>query len=307
MIPETNRTDASHVLYLLPVWIFVVFLSGCSVDRPSALTEVSVNDREIVQMPGTPEPRLRSTENVIAPSRIIEKLEKFRSENPKATMDELADFGNMLLPTEGFNFFIDLEKAVAGAIERKEAVPSNGDGPGYSVTFKLNFDLVGGGTKVMSITAPAEPVCCCGFHYTPFPVTSITKDRMTVVVGGEQLEIKRDEFLPVDLENTLFENSTKIRSWQTPYEGRPYGISDDGRKLYFSVKSFDGLLLEINEKGSIRFVPKTTGSILSEGKDINQRPAPKVGEILYKSGEYGLMEYNTFGITLYVEFPYVCS
>lgn len=305
MVYTTTRISTS---YFSLVWILAAFLSACSMDRtPASSSADSVNSKEVVRMTATPEKEPSHSENTIEPSQITEKLEKFMSDNPKATLSEVADFGNHLLPTEGFDFLIDLEKIVGQVLDSKKAVPSDDNELGYSVSFELGLKTVSAGMKSFNITAPAEPVCCCGFHFTPFPVTSITKDRMTLVVDGRQVEIKRDDLLPADLENVLVKNSKEVRSWQVPYEGKPYGISDDGRNLYIAVGSIEGLLLEINEKGEIKFVANSDKKIVADGIDANKQPPAKIGEIIHRSGEYGLMEYKTLSHTFYVEFPYVCS
>jgi hypothetical protein len=132
---------------------------------------------------------------------------------------------------------------------------------------------------------------------------------MTVVIDGKPTAVKRTKDFPAVQEYILYEDENaprKVRSWEAPFETYPYGLSADGTAVYFET-GIGELLLEISADGCLRFVTKNSPGIITKKEDLREQPAPKVGEILYKSGELGLYKYIIAGKAFFLEFPYICT
>jgi hypothetical protein len=245
----------------------------------------------------------------INPSSIINDLEKKKNDTPNITTDEIVVYGNKLIKEKGFNFHIDLADLVEKKAEAKETdVISDKDESFPLISFPHSLTLVDGTKKTFWLIAPQEAHCCCGYHYSDFPVTKITDEQMTVVVNNQTYDIKRTKEISISQEHILIDSKTMkkaIRKWQVPYETYPYGISEDGTKLYIDLE--DDILLEISENGDIQFVSKNSPKIITKGIDLNKHPTPKVGEILQKSGELGYMKFTSGSKSFIVEFPYICT
>lgn len=240
---------------------------------------------------------------------ILREIANYKRSKQSASTQEIADHANGLLPKYGFEYELDLERIITRKTKQRQTTPTKkpGDDSEY---VKLDLDVVStdGAKKKLAVVAPAESSCCCGYYYTPIPVTKITPKQLTVVIDAQEIVIARPKEIPVVQEYIFGKEQaklTKLRSWEVPYETYPYGVSTDGKKLYVKTE-FDDLLLEIAETGDLRFVPTGTEGIVN-GEDLNKLPPPKVGEILRKSGEFGLMRYTLNGIPYIVEFPYPCT
>jgi hypothetical protein len=243
----------------------------------------------------------------IKPSLLLDKLAKEKSENPKISKDELVKFANELIHKYGVDFWVD----VAGLIENKteaNEIEELIDDFEFNVRFSFTATLSNSKEKSFQIESPRDS-CCCGYAYASFPVSNITSDKMTLIVDSKPFELNRNKDISFSQEHVLIENvlsPKKIRSWQIPFETYPFGISEDGMKLYVDYEE-TGLLLEIGEHGEIKFVSKDAQHIIKNGKDLRRFPEPKVGEILFKSGENGLMKFKSANRTFIVDFPYVCT
>lgn len=256
---------------------------------------------QIVSTPqSTPEPTMP----------ILKEIARFKDQKAEATAQEIANYANSILPTYGFEYDLDLEKIISKKIKDRQTknVKVEGDSSRW-VSFDLDLVAKDGKRKKLNVTAPAEGVCCCGYYYTPIPVTKITPKELTVVINKKEVVVSRPKEMPVVQEYIFGKesaNPTKMRSWEAPYETYPFGISDDGQKLYVKT-DIDQILLEIAADGSLKFVPGDTQGIVTNGEDLNKLPPPKIGEILNKSGELGLMRYVLNGVSYIVEFPYPCT
>lgn len=222
----------------------------------------------------------------------------------------IADYANDQLPKYGFEYELDLERIITKKIEQglTTSIKLEGDDFPY-VTFDLEVTSTNGAKRKLAVTAPAESVCCCGYYYTPIPVTKITPKELSLVIDSQETVIARPKDIPVVQEYILAKDQlkpSKLRSWEVPYETYPYGLSGDGRKLYVEVP-IDEILLEISDDGVPRFVPRNATGIFTEGEDLRKLPTPKQGEILRKSGELGLMRYMLSGVPYILEFPYPCT
>lgn len=286
---------------LIVVVLAFMFSAGCKTgsDIPAQTTANS----ELAMAP-TPEPAPEPT------MPILREIANYKRSKQSASTREIADYANGLLPKYGFQYDLDLERIITAKTKQHQTKPTKipGDDDEY-VKFDLDVVSVDGAKKKLPVVAPANGSCCCGYYYTPIPVTKITPKELTVVIDAQEIVITRPKEIPVVQEYILGKEQaklTKLRSWEVPYETYPYGVSTDGKKLYVKT-DIDELLLEIAESGELRFVPTETEGIVANGEDLNKLPPPKVGEILRKSGEFGLMRYMLNGIPYVVEFPYPCT
>ena len=283
----------------------VISMLGCN-----AVDDVSVASNATNQASSAPTvtPSPQTTPEPTMP--ILKEVAKFKREKPNSTAQEVAAYGNELLPRFGFEYGLDLEKIITRKIKQRQTKPVKVEGDDSSyVTFGLDLVSTTGVKKKLVVTAPADSVCCCGYYYTSIPVTRITPKELTVVIDSQEVVVTRPKDFPV-VQDYIFGKQeakpTKLRSWEVPYETNPYGVSSDGLKLYIETE-IDGLLLEISENGSLKFAPKDSEQIVTKGEDVNKLPPPKVGEILHKSGEFGLMRYVLNDVPYVIEFPYPCT
>ncbi len=193
-------------------------------------------------------------------STIVKDIEQYKKLNPKASGKDLAAFGNNLLLLKGFNYDIDFCDVIEQKIAAKETKDILGDPQNEFddyVSFAYEMTLADSTKKTFQITAPNHDICCCGYCYTEFPVTNITASQMTLVADGKTYVVKRTKELSTNEEYALVDNQTmlkEIRKWQVPYEGFPFGISEDGKRLYIEVDNDGDIVLEISEDGNFKFV-----------------------------------------------------
>lgn len=243
---------------------------------------------------------------------VLNEIYRHKMGNPTITSQAMADHGNKLLPVLGFSYDLDLEKIIRTKIRAGATKPIKKAGDDFPyVSLPIQIRSVAGQKKTLSVTAPAEDVCCCGYYYTPIPVTQISSARMTVVIDRKEVVMRRTKDFPVVQEYMLYEDRKppkKVRSWEVPYETYPYGVSADGLSLYIEIDArIADLLLEISSDGSLKFVPKKTEGVVTHTEDLRKLPPPKEGEILHKSGEFGLLRYVVAGKRYLLEFPYPCT
>jgi hypothetical protein len=283
--------------------LVVLFTGGCnsSSDLSPAVSASASNDPIVIAPTPGPitEPRMP----------ILKQVAKYiRSASPESSQ-AIADHANSLLAKYGFEYHIDLEKIVTTKVKQPKTKPVKMEGDDFPyVRFELEVTSKDGKKSKLALTAPAEGVCCCGFYYTPVPVTKITARELTLVINSQEFAISRPKDFPVVQEYILYEDDkkpSKLRSWEVPFETYPYGLSVDGKKLYIEL-SINEVLLEISEDGSLKFVPKNAEGIVTPDADLRKTPPPNVGEVLQKSGEFGLMQYTLNGTPFILEFPYPC-
>lgn len=287
----------------------LAFMLACG-PAEDASTASTVNNQAVsdTEITSTSEPMPQPSSDPTMP--ILNQIAKIKRQKPSSTAQEIADHANGLLPRLGFDYNLDLEKIITRKIKQRQTKPVKveGDETRY-IKFDLDLVAMSGAKKKLAVTAPAEGLCCCGYYYTPIPVTKITPRELTIVIDSKEVVVARPKDIPVVQEYIFGKQEakpTKLRSWEVPYETYPYGISSDGLKLYVKTE-IDELLLEISENGSLRFVPKDSKEIVTEGEDLNKLPPPKEGEILHRSGELGLIRYVLNDVPYVVEFPYPCT
>ena len=189
----------------------------------------------------------------LTPSTIDADLIKFREEHPGASGKEIADYGNSLLPSKGYNYDIDVN--ALNERNKKTARKISEHFQAYPYT----MPLTSGKKETFMIFAPTFDSCCCGYFYADFPVTNITETSITFISDGKTYTVKRPNDLRVSEVYALVDMKDprkEIRKWQVPYETYPSGISEDGTKLYVEGPVED-VLLEIASDGGFKLVPKT--------------------------------------------------
>ena len=254
------------IVFLVIVGVLCTF--GCVSNKTS---ELKIEQSHLIPKTATPVSVLQLTENEKEPEielqmPILKKIATFKKENPRATTQELANKGNELLPTLGFEFDIDLGKQVEKELASTKVVTikKEGDSGEY---FYLNLPLQSenGSRKSVKLLAPAYESCCCGFTYVPVPVTQTSSTKMTVIIDGNPTVVKRTKDIPMVQEYILYTNEKKpkrIRSWEAPFETSPYGISVDGTSVYFET-DIEEVVLEVSEKGVLRFAAKESSEIIT--------------------------------------------
>lgn len=279
----------------------LVILGGCNTG-PEIMSSPTFTAQaaSTPKLDSTPEPRMP----------ILKEIVKRQHSGQSKTSEELADYANSLLPRYGFEYDLDLERIITRKTKQRQTKPVKveDDGMPY-VKFELDVTSTKGAKKKLAVVAPAESSCCCGYYYTPIPVTKITSKEITLVLDSQELIVNRPKDFPIVQEYILSEvkkKLTRLRSWEVPYETYPYGVSTDGKKLYVKI-DIEELLLEVSDVGTLRFVPKDAKDIVTKGEDLNKLPPPKVGDVLIKSGELGLMRYVLNGKPYVLEFPYPCT
>lgn len=283
------------------VLLMLSLLAGCKIADDAPAQTTSNTQSVTAPTPDTaPEPSMP----------ILREIAKYKQSKPAASAQDLADYANGLLPKLGFAYELDFEKIITRKIKQHQTTPTKVPGDdGEYVRFDLDVVSVDGVKKKMPVVASAQDSCCCGYYYTAIAVTKITPKQLTVVVDGQPITITRPKEVPVVQEYIFGKEEpkpVKLRSWEVPHETYPFGVSSDGKKLYVKT-DLDELLLEISDTGNLRFVPADAAGIVANGEDLNKLPTPKVGEILRKSGAFGLMRYMLDGVAYVVEFPYPCT
>ena len=291
------------IMLQIPTVILLTLLLSAGCKTGSDVPAQTTANSELAIVP-TPEPAPEPS------MPILREIANYKRSKSSAGIQEITDYANSLLPKYGFQYDLDFERIITRKTKQRETKPTKmPSDDGEYVQFDLDVVSVDGAKKKLPVVAPADSSCCCGYYYTPIPVTKITPKELTVVIDSQETVIARPKDIPVVQEYIFGKEqakASKLRSWEVPYETYPYGVSADGKKLYIDIE-FENLLLEISETGVLRFVPKDAKGIVANGEDLNKLPPPKEGEILRKSGEFGLMRYVLNGIPYIVEFPYPCT
>ena len=243
-----SKTRNSWNFVILAVAVMVLGCVGCISEGTGASIHTDITPQQ------TPETVERKSDTEREPTMpILKEIAKYKKANPLALGHDLAGRGNELLPAMGFEFDIDLGEIITKSLKSKKLrrVKKDGDDSEY---FYLTIPLVTetGKKTAVTVVAPMSESCCCGYTYTPIPLTQISSERLAVVIDGKPTVIKRTKNLPVVQEYILYENEKapkKIRSWEAPFETYPYGLSTDGKSVYFET-DIKELLLVISAEGN---------------------------------------------------------
>ena len=231
---------------------------------------------------------------VIKPSNLVEELRKKNTENPDMTAKELADYGNELLKKHGYDYTFDWQPKG----KANEATLAKTDHENY-LPFKYEFTDATGKQRPFQLMNDDFGHPC--FSVIEIPITKVNERILTIVSDGKEIELKRPKDFELE-EFVLVDNSLKktIRTWQTPIDATPLGISEDGKKVYFESwqfyqdetdngkESVISLAVEVSEDGSLKLID--VHEIKSDkGVDIDYDKQNT--EIIYRKYKVGSNEY----------------
>ncbi len=230
---------------------------------------------------------------VIKPSNIIEDLKRKKEQNPQISPQELADYGNELAKTKGYNYIFENCKINDKDKTTNEMPDDNKLEPfDYQVT-----NLKGSKVTFRFMANDFRHPCFC---IVDIPTLKVNKQVMIVIANGKPVELAHTEDFYLE-EFVLVDKTLKkeVRKWLTPIDAVPLGISDDGTKVYFEYTPEDlqELVYELSEDGTIKFAAKADNKI-NKGKGL--KGYPKHSEISYRI-------FNAKGREYIVKFSYPCT
>lgn len=224
----------------------------------------------------------------IKTSTILKELRDRKARDPKLSTRQLARIGNELLRAHGSNFSID-----PGSYKRVS-------GNRYTLT------TIHGKDVSFEVEDPFGGPCNDVILY--LPIRKIDAAEISLISGGSTYRLKRPLEFHTE-EFALVDRSLKkvSRRWAAPIDATPYGISADGRKLYFEFDfddpvyqnslQFEDLIYEISANGAIQFIPKNHAGII-KGKSL---------EIQSKDGKFAYMSFNIGKRKLFVRYSTICT
>lgn len=231
---------------------------------------------------------------VLKTNSVGEKIYEKKKANPRISPAALAAYGNSLIKAYGLGF----NSSGCAIVEANNKM--NGASTADLTTFDFKIeDVKGQKIPFQILTSNWEAPCGCSID---FPLLSITDKEWTVLAGKTPVKLKRTA--DIDFEEVrLLDNSKKkvLRKWFKPLDNEPEGISADGTKLYVPI-AYDedaGVLLEISETGTFRFVPKNAPNII--------RTAKAVVNFDDESGFDALKEFKSKARSYFVNYYYACT
>ena len=233
-------------------------------------------------------------------SNVIEALLKRKEQNPKISPKELADFGNELIKTKGYDFSFYACGIAEGNEQKIVDERFNGSLRPYNYQLK---DITGKQTTFPILNQYYDIPCGCAFD---LPIFQISDKAMTVRVDSSQLKLIIPEEFGTD-EVELVDKSLKktSRKWFMPSDNVPLGISKDGTKIYIDTGyddyALNRLALEISENGAVKYVARTDPNIILGGKELKNFPKdPDNSYLGYKRFIAGKKSY-------FIKFSYPCT
>lgn len=283
------------------LFILAFALTGCSSNQEKSQNQTSnstnqVNSNSQSQTTDV-KPKnfvIADTKNpVIKPSDLVEKLRKKLEDTSGMTAKQVADYGNELLKTEGYDYTFSWEPK---GVENKENLKKIGT-DFYPFTYE--FTDTKGNRRVFQLMNDDFSHPC--FSVIDIPITKVNEQTMTIVSGGKEFELKRPQDFYLEEFELLGKDLKKtVRKWKTPIDAVPIGISEDGTKIYFeswefyqeetdSDKNAVKLAVEVSEDGSLRLIDSNEiKSDIGVVFDYDKQNT----EIQYKKFKVGNTEYN---------------
>lgn len=238
---------------------------------------------------------------VVRPSKLIARIRAKMNESKGISGNQLTDYANKLLKTDGYDFTFNWEPK--GKINQAMLEKADGEFHPYSYAFttekgkRLDVELMND-----EFRHPCTSVI-------DIPVTNVSRRKLTMVsnVGRLTLAIPKD-FQHETMSLVDRSKSRVIRTWNTPIDALPVGISADGRKLYFGNWEFEqdrsngfakqpiGLAIELAIDGTLRFV--------------NMRDVPSDHGVYAenkKNTEIGYKKYKVKGKEYFISFTWPCT
>jgi hypothetical protein len=240
--------------------------------------------------------------NKLQPSQIVKKIKAKKAENPKISSQSLSDFANELLKNEGINFTFDNTDFAKKIAEKNKNIS---EGTKIDNFYNYRFKNLKGQEISFQLPEPEGHPC---FAVLDLPILRINDKEIHFINGGEVFQLKRpqdfytEEFVLVD--ETL---KKSVRKWSTPIDATPFGISEDGKKVYYEYDfadneyqnelQVDELVIGITENGTIHFASREEEKII-KGKELDGYPVKS--EISYRRFKKGNKNYI-------VKFSYPCT
>lgn len=228
---------------------------------------------------------------VVKPSDLIEKLRKKMEETPAMPAKELADYGNKLLKTEGYDYTFSWEPK--GKENEENFAKLN-----YENYYPFKYEFTDKSGKKQTFQLLNDDFGHPCFSVIDIPITKINEQTITIVSDGKEIELKRPkefyleefELLDKDLKKTLIK-------WKSPIDATPVGISEDGTKIYFESWEFTDnykekpikLAVEVSADGSLKLIDVNE---IKSGKGVDFDYDKQHTEVIYRKFKVGNNEYN---------------
>jgi hypothetical protein len=278
----------------------VIFFSACLVKTNSEI----VQDNSPVDIESSVNTKLSLKTDKINPtiptvesSDLIGELRRKKKESPNITTKELVKYGNQILESKGLDYTFDWTPKELADEDFDESAP-----------FKFEFMGKDGVPKALQFVNGDFGHPC--YSTINIPISRITDEEMTIFSDGKRFEVKRPKEFNLE-EFVLVDPSLKtaIRKWKIPIDATPIGISEDGKRVYFSSYEFDqdaengykesilSLAVEVSEDGVLKLVDLNT---IKSGKGTNIGYDREATEIIYK-------KYNIRGKEFIIKFTSPCT
>ena len=282
------------------LFIFAIAFTACSSNQVKSEDQASVSPTP-TNSNSQIEPAKQKKFNIadtkiptLKPSDLIEKLRKKMEETPDISSKQLADFGNQILKTEGYDYTFDWEPK--GKENEENLAKLNFEN---FYPFKYEFTDAGGKKQLFQLMNDDFGHPCSSV--IDIPVSKVSEQLMTVVSDGKEIELKRPpEFGLEDIELLEKDLKKSIRKWKSPIDATPVGISEDGTKIYFESWEFyqdenDGgkekpikLAVEVSADGSLKLIDENE---IKSDRGVVFDYDKKFTEIQYSRFKVGNNEY----------------
>jgi hypothetical protein len=250
------------------------FLVGCllaAVSMAVPETNLTAQGQTKLRSATTPIPQPQ-----IKPSRLMEDLRNHRQTHPNITMKQLADFGNERIKIKGFNYDFEMCEIIK-ANQRPKMLRSD-----YPVSRLYSYRLTlttGEKQRFQIVTDETDPLC--GECVLSIPCQSVSKSEFTVIASGRKYPVKRAASYTLNKIFLMDKGMGKVlRSWETPFQTDPVGVSEDGLKLYLPT-DIEELVLEVSSSG-VQLRAKSQLKLQHEGEWLENHPVdPKDDSISF--------------------------
>lgn len=280
--------------------IFAIVITACSSNQAKSENQASVSPSPTIsnsQIESAKQKKYNITDTKIPtlkPSDLIEKLRKKMEETPGISGKQLADFGNQILKTEGYDYTFDWEPK--GKENEENLAKLNFEN---FYPFKYEFTDTSGKKQLFQLMNDDFGHPCSSV--IDIPVSKVSEQLMTVVSDGKEIDLKRpQEFGLEDVELLDKDLKKAIRKWKSPIDATPVGISEDGTKIYFESWEFyqdenDGgkekpikLAVEVSADGSLKLIDENE---IKSDRGVVFDYDKKFTEIQYSRFKVGSNEY----------------
>jgi hypothetical protein len=241
-------------------------------------TGITANGQTKLRSAATPHPYPQ-----IQPSRLMEELRNHRQSHPNITMNQLAEFGNERIKTRGFNYDFEMCEIIKA---NKHPKMIRSDYP-LSLLYSYRLTLSSGEKQRFQIVSE-ESGAMCGECVLSVPCQSVSKSQLTLFASGRKYQVKRAAGYRLN-EVFLVDRRMKkvLRSWETPFQTYPVGVSEDGLKLYLPTE-IEELVLEVSTSG-IQLRAKSRLKLQREGEWVENHSADPKDEMFtfmrFRSGK----------------------